>query len=119
MATRHLTKAGSSSVRSASPHLVLVVSANIDCPVTCIDPRCEPTQFLGPNHFGATIKNAGGHATPDAVRSILTLRSLVTSTSHKGTVAVVHHTGKCALFQLTLPNIWAGGARDLWTPTDL
>lgn len=42
--------------------------------------------------FG-TVKNAGGRATPDAIRSILTLRSLST-VSEGGTVAVIHHTGK-------------------------
>lgn len=62
--------------------------------VTCMDPRCEPTQFLGEEagRF-ATVKNAGGRATLDAVRSILVLRSLNT-VSDGGTVAVVHHTGK-------------------------
>lgn len=58
-----------------------------------MDPRCEPTQFLGPEFFGAVLKNAGGRATPDAVRSILGLRSL-SLTSEKATVAVIHHTGK-------------------------
>lgn len=61
-----------------------------------MDPRCEPTQFLGPGLRG-TLKNAGGRATPDAVRSILVLRSLIKKTE-KGTVAVVHHTGKLFLF---------------------
>ena len=61
-----------------------------------MDPRCEPTQFLGPGLFAAVVKNAGGRPTADAVRSILVLRSLNT-TGEKGTVAVVHHTGE--LFQ--------------------
>ena len=58
-----------------------------------MDPRVEPNQFLGPGWFGGVLKNAGGRATPDVVRSILTLRSL-SLTSKKGTVAVIHHTGK-------------------------
>lgn len=61
-----------------------------------MDPRCEPTQFLGPGLRGV-LKNAGGRATPDAVRSILVLRSLIKKTE-KGTVAVIHHTGKLFLF---------------------
>ncbi|CAI6301219.1 unnamed protein product [Periconia digitata] len=59
--------------------------------VTCMDPRCEPTQFLGGDHIFGTVKNAGGRATSDAIRSILTLRSLNT-VSQGGTVAVIHHT---------------------------
>jgi carbonic anhydrase len=58
-----------------------------------MDPRCEPTQFLGGDIFFGTVKNAGGRATLDAVRSIVTLRSLNT-VSEGGTVAVIHHTGK-------------------------
>jgi hypothetical protein len=57
-----------------------------------MDPRCEPTQFLGGGILFGTVKNAGGRATPDAIRSILTLRSLNT-VSEGGTVAVIHHTG--------------------------
>jgi hypothetical protein len=58
-----------------------------------MDPRCEPTQFLGGGIFFGTVKNAGGRPTSDAVSSILTLRSLNTI-SEGGTVAVIHHTGK-------------------------
>ena len=58
-----------------------------------MDPRCEPTQFLGGGIRFAAVKNAGGRATSDAIRSILILRSLNT-VSEGGTVAVIHHTGK-------------------------
>ncbi|PVH99361.1 hypothetical protein DM02DRAFT_656514 [Periconia macrospinosa] len=71
--------------------------------VTCMDPRCEPTQFLGGGFLFGTVKNAGGRATPDALRSILTLRSLNT-VSKKGTVAVIHHTD-CGMTHLTSEGI--------------
>jgi carbonic anhydrase len=58
-----------------------------------MDPRCEPSQFLnGAAGLFATVKNAGGRVTPDAIRSILVLRSLNT-VSDAGTVAVIKHTG--------------------------
>ena len=57
-----------------------------------MDPRCEPTQFLGGELLFGTVKNAGGRATDDAIRSLLVLRSL-TQVSEGGTIAVVHHTG--------------------------
>ncbi|KAH7076064.1 carbonic anhydrase [Paraphoma chrysanthemicola] len=60
--------------------------------ITCMDPRCEPTKFLG-SEAGpfATVSNAGGRATADAVRSILVFRSLFVA-SERVTVAVVQHT---------------------------
>jgi carbonic anhydrase len=66
--------------------------------VTCMDPRCEPTQFLGeyPGRF-ATVKNGGGRATDDAIRSIIVLRS-INLVSDAGVIAVIHHTGKTSSF---------------------
>jgi carbonic anhydrase len=63
-----------------------------------MDPRCEPTQFLGGKLLFGTVKNAGGRATPDAIRSIVLLRSL-NQVSNGGTVAVVHHTGQYPPFE--------------------
>jgi carbonic anhydrase len=57
-----------------------------------MDPRVVPEQFLGPNPLVAVFRNAGGHASPDVVRTILTLRSLVYKASSVK-VMVVHHTG--------------------------
>lgn len=59
-------------------------------PVTCLDPRCVPEQFFGPEFGHAVIRNAGGRATKDAITSITLLRSLANAAA----VFVIHHTGK-------------------------
>lgn len=60
--------------------------------VTCVDPRCVPEAFFGPELRGAVHRNAGGRATVDVVRSLNVLRALV----NMKTVVVVHHTGKAS-----------------------
>lgn len=58
--------------------------------VTCVDPRCVPEAFFGPDLRAAVHRNAGGRATADVVRTLNVLRALV----KMNTVVVVHHTGK-------------------------
>lgn len=66
--------------------------------VTCMDPRCDPVQFLGTNPetgdkmLFASIRNPGGRITPDTMRSVLTVRSLAMH-STGGSLVIVHHTG--------------------------
>ena len=57
--------------------------------MTCLDPRCVPEQFFGPDLGAGVIRNAGGRATKDAIKSITVLRSLANAAS----VFVVHHPG--------------------------
>lgn len=64
--------------------------------MTCLDPRCVPEHFFGPSLGTGVIRNAGGRATPDAIKSILALRALMDA---KG-VLVIHHTD-CGLTYLT------------------
>ncbi|KAK4551617.1 hypothetical protein LTR86_011041 [Recurvomyces mirabilis] len=52
--------------------------------------------FFGPNFVGPVFRNAGGRATPDAIRSISILRYL----AGVETVAVVHHSD-CGMTHLT------------------
>lgn len=66
--------------------------------VTCLDPRCVPEAFFGPGFRGAVIRNAGGRATDDAVRSLTVLKTL----AGMKTVAVVHHTGRNMTFFLSI-----------------
>ncbi|OAL05139.1 hypothetical protein IQ06DRAFT_333352 [Phaeosphaeriaceae sp. SRC1lsM3a] len=73
--------------------------------VTCMDPRCDPSQFLGGDLLFATMRNAGGRVTEDVIRTIAVLRSLNT-VSEQGTVAVVHHTD-CGMTHLTDPDVLA------------
>lgn len=58
--------------------------------MTCLDPRCVPETFFGPGFDGGVIRNAGGRATDDAVRSLTLLRGLAGLRN----VVVIHHTGK-------------------------
>lgn len=67
--------------------------------VTCLDPRCVPEDFFGPNLAGGVFRNAGGRATDDAIRSITLLRGL----ADLRTVVVVHHTG--GSFSLPFPSL--------------
>ncbi|PSR74896.1 carbonic anhydrase [Coniella lustricola] len=68
--------------------------------LTCLDPRCVPETFFGPSFNGAVIRNAGGRATDDAVRSLSVLRALAGLT----TVAVVHHAD-CGVTHVTTQEI--------------
>lgn len=69
--------------------------------VTCLDPRSVPEAFFGPDFRGAVIRNAGGRATDDAVRSLTVLKAL----AGVKTVAVVHHTGRNMTFFLSMPRV--------------
>lgn len=64
--------------------------------MTCMDPRVVPEQFLGPQPMIGVFRNAGGRYSPDAVRTVAVLRSLIPK-AKTATVMVVHHTGKLGL----------------------
>ncbi|KAJ4386670.1 hypothetical protein N0V93_009568 [Gnomoniopsis smithogilvyi] len=64
--------------------------------LTCLDPRCVPENFFGPNMGGAVFRNAGGRATDDVIRSITALREL----ADLRTIVVVHHTD-CGVMHIT------------------
>ena len=57
--------------------------------MTCLDPRCVPENFLGHDIGLPVIRNAGGRATEDAIRSLVILRYLIGASA----VLVIHHTG--------------------------
>lgn len=73
-------------------------SNDLDYPllVTCLDPRCVPETFFGPDFDGGVIRNAGGRATDDAIRSLTILRGLAGLRN----VVVIHHTGRWLHFRL-------------------
>ena len=61
--------------------------------VTCMDARLDPARFLGLEEGDAhVIRNAGGIASPDAIRSLLLSQRLLATKS----VMVIHHT-RCGL----------------------
>jgi carbonic anhydrase len=78
------------------PNLPLVV-------LTCIDARVQPTRFLGLGVGDAhVVRNAGGRATDDA------LRSIIISTQLLGTreCMVIHHTD-CGMLTFTNDDVRA------------
>jgi carbonic anhydrase len=75
---------------TAAPARKLVV-------LTCMDARIDPLRMLGLRDGDAHIlRNAGGRASDDAIRSIVISQQLL-GTRH---VVVIHHTG-CGLFNVT------------------
>jgi carbonic anhydrase len=65
--------------------------------LTCMDARIDPLRLLGLRDGDAHIlRNAGGRASDDAIRSIVISQQLL-GTRH---VVVIHHTG-CGLFNVT------------------
>lgn len=57
--------------------------------LTCMDARLHPAQFLGLNLGDAhVIRNAGGRASDDAIRSLVISQQLLGT----DTVVVIHHT---------------------------
>jgi len=70
--------------------------------LTCIDARVQPSRFLGLEIGDAHIvRNAGGRATDDA------LRSLIISSQLLGTrqIMVIHHTD-CGMLTFTNEDVW-------------
>jgi carbonic anhydrase len=70
--------------------------------LTCIDARLQPSKFLGLEIGDAhVVRNAGGRATNDA------LRSLIISSQLLGTrqFMVIHHTD-CGMLTFTNDDIW-------------
>jgi len=67
--------------------------------LTCIDARLDPARSLGPDLGDAhVIRNAGGRATEDAIRSLL-ISSWLLGTRE---FAVIHHTD-CGMTKFTDP----------------
>ena len=56
---------------------------------TCMDPRVSPQNFWQlPNLGPGILRNAGGRATPDVLRSLHVLTAIM----EPGVIAVVHYT---------------------------
>ncbi|MGI8984204.1 MAG: beta-class carbonic anhydrase [Acidimicrobiales bacterium] len=65
--------------------------------VTCMDARLNPAEFLGLERGDAhVIRNAGGRATDDALRSLIVSHTLLGTLE----IAVIHHTG-CGMLAFT------------------
>lgn len=65
--------------------------------LTCMDARLDPARFLGLQEGDAhIIRNAGGRASEDAIRSLVISEQLLGTTS----VIVIHHTD-CGMLTFT------------------
>lgn len=65
--------------------------------LTCMDARLHPESFLGIPLGGAhVVRNAGGRATDDAIRSLVISTRLLGTTA----IAVIHHTD-CGMLGLS------------------
>ena len=70
--------------------------------LTCIDARLQPSRFLGLEIGDAhVVRNAGGRATDDALRSLI-ISSQLLGTRH---FMVIHHTD-CGMLTFTNDDIW-------------
>src|SRR5256714_12584637 len=57
--------------------------------ITCLDARLDPARFLGLQEGDAhVIRNAGGRASEDAIRSLVISEQLLGT----NTIVVIHHT---------------------------
>ncbi|KAK1808700.1 hypothetical protein LTR12_016927, partial [Friedmanniomyces endolithicus] len=66
--------------------------------LTCMDPRSNPYEFWKLPFGPGIIRNAGGRATGDALRSMRVLSTIMANGHNTlGAVAVVHHTN-CGLY---------------------
>ncbi|KAK0947276.1 hypothetical protein LTR29_001231 [Friedmanniomyces endolithicus] len=66
--------------------------------LTCMDPRSNPYEFWKLPFGPGILKNAGGRATEDALRSMRVLSTIMANGQNTlGAVAVVHHTD-CGLY---------------------
>ncbi len=75
--------------------------------LTCMDARLHPEKFLGLEVGDAhVIRNAGGRASPDAVRSLVISEQLLGTDE----VVVIHHTD-CGMLTFTNEEL-AGKCRD-------
>ena len=69
--------------------------------VTCMDARIDPAALLGLREGDAhVIRNAGGLATPDVIRSLAISQRMMGTAE----VAVIHHTG-CGMLTLSDPQL--------------
>ena len=70
--------------------------------VTCIDARLHPERFLGSNIGDIhVIRNAGGRATDDVLRSLIISSQLLGTREHM----VIHHTD-CGMLTFTNEQVW-------------
>ena len=82
--------------------------------LTCMDARLHPARFLGLAEGDAhVIRNAGGRASDDAIRSLVISEQLLGTTS----VVVIHHTD-CGMLTFSNDDLRAKIKQDLHANAD-
>ena len=82
--------------------------------LTCMDARLHPSRFLGLSEGDAhVIRNAGGRASDDAIRSLVISEQLLGT----NTVVVIHHTD-CGMLTFSNDDLRAKIKQDLHTNAD-
>ncbi len=82
--------------------------------LTCMDARLHPARFLGLNEGDAhVIRNAGGRASDDAIRSLVISEQLLGT----NTVVVIHHTD-CGMLTFSNDDLRAKIKQDLHANAD-
>ena len=82
--------------------------------LTCMDARLHPARFLGLSEGDAhVIRNAGGRASDDAIRSLVISEQLLGT----NTVVVIHHTD-CGMLTFSNDDLRAKIKQDLHANAD-
>lgn len=82
--------------------------------LTCMDARLHPSRFLGLGEGDAhVIRNAGGRASEDAIRSLVISEQLLGT----NTVVVIHHTD-CGMLTFSNDDLRAKIRQDLHANAD-
>jgi carbonic anhydrase len=82
--------------------------------LTCMDARLHPARFLGLDEGDAhVIRNAGGRASDDAIRSLVISEQLLGT----NTVVVIHHTD-CGMLTFSNDDLRAKIKQDLHANAD-
>src|SRR5229473_1924828 len=82
--------------------------------LTCMDARLDPARFLGLQEGDAhVIRNAGGRASDDAIRSLVISQQLLGT----NTVVVIHHTD-CGMLTFSNDDLRAKVKQDLHANAD-
>src|SRR6266571_8405408 len=82
--------------------------------LTCMDARLDPARFLGLEEGDAhVIRNAGGRASEDAIRSLVISQQLLGT----NTVVVIHHTD-CGMLTFSNADLYAKLKQELNADAD-
>jgi carbonic anhydrase len=110
---RKANDAYASSFQKGQGHLPMPPARHVAV-LTCMDARLHPARFLGLAEGDAhVIRNAGGRASEDAIRSLVISEQLLGT----NTVVVIHHTD-CGMLTFSNDDLRAKIKHDLHANAD-